>query len=180
MTPLPTAYTPPTTQISLVADLATRSAGLLAVVFSGAIFGFFYAWICSTMWGLDATDPRVAIQAMQAMNGSVRNAVFAPAFFGTPFVLWIAALLAWRTHRNHAAMSFAVGGLIYAVGGLILTMTNNVPMNESLGLLTVPTDIDAARAIWVEYSGTWQVYNVIRTVFSGITLAFAGYGLMRL
>jgi uncharacterized membrane protein len=53
-------------------------------------------------------------------------------------------------------------------------------MNESLGLLTVPTDIDDARAIWVEYSGTWQVYNVIRTVFSGITLAFAGYGLMRL
>ncbi len=180
MTPLPAAYAVPAPQVSAVADLATRIAGLLSVVFSGAIFGFFYAWVCSTMWGLDATDPRVAIQAMQAMNGSVRNAVFAPAFFGTPFVLWIAALLAWRTLRNRAALAFAVGGLIYAAGGLILTMTNNVPMNEALGLLTVPTDIDAARAIWVEYSGTWQVYNVMRTVFSGLTLALAGYGTMRL
>ena len=33
----------------------------LALLHSGAIFGFFYAWICSTMWGLDAADPNVAI-----------------------------------------------------------------------------------------------------------------------
>ena len=180
MTPLPAAYAAPAPQISALSVLATRIAGLTAVVFSGAIFGFFYAWVCSTMWGLDATDPRVAIQAMQAMNGSVRNAVFAPAFFGTPFVLWIAALLAWRTDRSRAALAFGAGGLNYAVGGLILTMTNNVPMNEALGLLAVPTDIDTARAIWVEYSGTWQVYNMMRTVFSGLTLALAGYGMMRL
>mgnify|MGYP000277137332 CR=1 FL=1 len=180
MTPLPTAYSVPAPQVSAHSLLAVRIAGLTAVLCSGAIFGFFYAWVCSTMWGLDATDPRVAIQAMQAMNGSVRNAVFAPAFFGTPFVLWIAALLAWRTGRPRAALAFGLGGLVYAAGGIILTMTNNVPMNEALGLMTVPTDIDAARAIWVEYSGPWQIYNVIRTVFSGLTLALAGYGLMRL
>ena len=51
----------------------------LALLHSGAIFGFFYAWICSTMWGLDAADPNVAISAMQAMNASVRNLVFVPA-----------------------------------------------------------------------------------------------------
>ena len=60
---------------------------LLSLTLSAAIFGFFYAWVCSTMWGLDAADPRVAIGAMQAMNASVRNAVFAPIFFGTPFAL---------------------------------------------------------------------------------------------
>lgn len=180
MTPLPTAYAPPRPDVSAWADMATRVTGLTALIFCGAIFGFFYAWVCSTMWGLDATDPRVAIQAMQAMNASVRNAVFAPAFFGTPFVLWIAALLAWKTDRNSAAFAFAVGGVIYAVGGILLTMTQNVPMNEALGQLVVPADIDAARAIWVEYSGTWQIYNVMRTVFSGIALALAGYGVMRL
>ena len=41
---------------------------MLALVSIGGIFGFFYAWVCSTMWGLDASDPRVAMQAMQAMN----------------------------------------------------------------------------------------------------------------
>lgn len=55
----------------------------LSLMLSGAIFGFFYAWVCSTMWGLDRAAPQVAIQAMQTMNASVRNAVIAPAFFGT-------------------------------------------------------------------------------------------------
>ncbi|WP_439124054.1 anthrone oxygenase family protein [Marivita sp.] len=180
MTPLPTAYSRPEPTISDWSLLAARLSGLAALIFSGAIFGFFYAWICSTMWGLDATDPRVAIQAMQAMNTSVRNAVFAPAFFGTPFVLWLAALLAWRCDRSSVALAFATGGLVYAVGGMILTMSVNVPMNEALGNLIVPTDKDAAHAIWDAYSGKWQVYNVTRTVFSGITLALAGYGMMRL
>ena len=52
------------------------------------------------MWGLDDADPRVAIAAMQAMNGSVRNAVFFPAFFLTPVVLGLAAALAWRERRR--------------------------------------------------------------------------------
>lgn len=30
---------------------------MLTLLSIGAIFGFFYAWVCSTMWGLDATDP---------------------------------------------------------------------------------------------------------------------------
>ena len=60
-----------------------RPLALLSLLLSAALFGFFYAWVCSTMWGLDMADPRVAIAAMQAMNASVRNAVFAPAFFGT-------------------------------------------------------------------------------------------------
>ncbi len=31
---------------------------ILALLFSGAIFGFFYAWVCSIMWGLDAPIPK--------------------------------------------------------------------------------------------------------------------------
>ncbi|MEH2506785.1 putative membrane protein [Bradyrhizobium sp. AZCC 1578] len=49
---------------------------IASIVFCGAIFGFFYAWVCSTMWGLDQADPRVAIAAMQAVNASVRNAIW--------------------------------------------------------------------------------------------------------
>lgn len=71
--------------------------GLLTVIHGGAIFGFFYAWVCSTMWGLDAIDPRVAIEAMKGMNASVRNAVFFPAFFLTPLVMAAAALAAMRS-----------------------------------------------------------------------------------
>ncbi|MEX0278502.1 MAG: hypothetical protein AB3N19_13365, partial [Ruegeria sp.] len=67
---------------------------MLSLLSIGAIFGFFYAWVCSTMWGLDAANPRTAIAAMQAMNASVRNAVFFPAFFLTPVILGATAFIA--------------------------------------------------------------------------------------
>jgi uncharacterized membrane protein len=49
---------------------------LAGLLLAGAVFGFFYAWVCSTMWGLDQADPRVRIAAMQTMNVLVRNIVF--------------------------------------------------------------------------------------------------------
>lgn len=153
-----------------------RGLALVSLLFAGAIFGFFYAWVCSTMWGLDAADPRIAIAAMQAMNASVRNAVFAPAFFGTPIVMLMTALVL----RGRAGLFFAAGGGIYLLGGLILTMAVNVPMNEALALLEVPEDIEDAGAIWADYSPRWQVFNIARTAVSGVALLLAGLGVMQM
>lgn len=155
-------------------------SGLAAVLFSGAIFGFFYAWVCSTMWGLDDADPRVAIEAMQAMNGSVRNAVFFPAFFLTPVVLAVAAVRARRANRTASSRLFGAAAAVYVVGAMALTMAINVPMNEDLATVVVPRSRDAAAAIWNDYSGEWQFWNTARTVFSGISLLLAAMGLARL
>lgn len=153
---------------------------IVAVLLTGAIFGFFYAWVCSTMWGLDDADPRVAIAAMQAMNASVRNAVFFPAFFLTPVALGVAAAVAhWYRHRAPAAL-FLAAACVYTVGGLLLTMAINVPMNEALGALAVPESREAAAAIWADYSGRWQRWNITRTVASGISLVLATLALLAL
>lgn len=151
---------------------------LLAVLFTGAIFGFFFAWVCSTMWGLDAAPPQVAIAAMQAMNASVRNAVFAPAFFGTPVVLLIAGVANWTIRP--AAYAFLTAALVYLLGGLVLTMLVNVPMNEALAQVSVPDDPQQAAAIWADYSPRWQVWNQIRAVASGVALLLAAWGTWRL
>ncbi|MEZ5094596.1 DUF1772 domain-containing protein [Nocardioides sp.] len=168
----------PTTEGRLLTPATVTAVG--GVVFAGAIFGFFYAWVCSTMWGLDQADPRVAIEAMQAMNGSVRNAVFAPAFFLTPVVLGIAAALCQREGRRLSAGLLALAAVVYLGGGLILTMTLNVPMNEDLARVVVPAEMDAARQIWQDYSASWQVYNQIRTVLSGVALTLAATALVTL
>lgn len=149
----------------------------LSLLLSGAIFGFFYAWICSTMWGLDAMDPRGAIAAMQAMNASVRNAVFAPAFFGTPFVLFATGGLAWMLGTRAAALAFLAGGAVYLFGGMVLTITVNVPMNEALAAVQIPETREAAAEIWAAYSPRWQVFNIVRTVASGMALLLTGVGL---
>jgi uncharacterized membrane protein len=159
---------------------STRAAVLVALILTGAIFGFFYAWVSSTMWGLDAADPRVAIEAMQEMNASVRNAVFFPAFFLTPFALTAAGALLRRDGARRTSTLFILAGGVYLVGGLLLTATVNVPMNRTLALVDIPDSIEAAGRIWTDYSERWQVWNLVRTFASGVALLLVGVGLTML
>lgn len=147
---------------------------MLSLLSIGAIFGFFYAWVCSTMWGLDATDPRTAIAAMQAMNASVRNAVFFPAFFLTPVVLGTTAFIAALQTRKRSAVLFGLAAILYVFGAFHVTATVNVPMNEALAEVAVPTDIGSAHEIWQDYSASWQVWNLLRTIVSGVCLILTG------
>lgn len=156
-----------------------KTLSITSILFCGAIFGFFYAWVCSTMWGLDHADPRIAIAAMQAMNASVRNPVFFPAFFLTPFVLAVTAIVAYLSQLKSAALWFAAAGLVYLIFGLFLTMGVNVPMNEALATVDIPGDVEAAEIIWQGYSPRWQFWNQLRTIASGIALAFSGIGLSK-
>lgn len=157
-----------------------KLSAITSFILGGAIFGFFYAWICSTMWGLDATDPKIAIAAMQAMNASVRNAVFAPAFFGTAPMMMITGAIAFSCKRKTAAMMFIAAGIIYLIGGNILTFSINVQMNEALALVTIPETNEEARAIWQNYSPEWQFWNQIRTIASGISLLLVGLAIMKI
>ena len=153
---------------------------IASVLLTGTIFGFFYAWVCSTMWGLDAADPKVAIAAMQAMNASVRNAIFAPAFFFTPIALLLTAILALNTKSNTVTYLFGFSGTVYLLFGLVLTMFVNVPMNNALALVIIPEAKADAQVLWNVYSHKWQFWNITRTVFSGIALVLASLGLYRL
>lgn len=157
----------------------THGSALAATLFTGAIFGFFYAFQCSVMWGLDAAAPRAALEAMRAINEAVRNLVFFPAFFLTPFLLALAAFLFWREAARQPALWFALAAVIYLLGGLVLTTLVNVPMNEELGALTLPTDEAELRVIWENYSPRWQLFNLIRTIASGAALLCAAIGLLK-
>jgi len=156
--------------------IATTSVGL-ALICCGAIFGFFFAWVSSTMWGLDAADPRVAIAAMQAMNASVRNPIFAVVFFGTPIITLLATLLSFRAGRAQAAATLLFGSALYLLGVVLTTVVFNVPLNEALAATEVPQDRAAAQIIWNEYSSPWQAFNQIRTVVAGVVLAMAAWAL---
>ncbi len=157
-----------------------KPLAVLSLLFSGAIFGFFFAWVCSTMWGLDAADANIAIAAMQAMNGSVRNAAFAPAFFGTPLILFVTALVAWRCREARAALLFGAAGFLYLLGGLLLTVLVHSPMNDGLALIETPLEASRAREVWQDYSSPWQSWNAVRTIVSCITLLVAGLAILSL
>ena len=149
----------------------------LSLLLSGAMFGFFYAWVCSTMWGLDAAPPTVSIQAMQAMNASVRNSVFAPAFFGTPVALLLAAGVAYAVRSNVSAAAFALAAVVYLFGVFAVTMLVNVPMNQALAAIDVASARDQAERLWQDYSVPWQAWNAARAVAAGVALLLTGIGL---
>ncbi|MEM8577292.1 MAG: anthrone oxygenase family protein [Pseudomonadota bacterium] len=155
----------------------TTPPALAALLFHGAIFDFFYAWICSTIWGLNTLPAGSAIDTMMAMNASVRNAVFAPIFFATPLVSVAAGLSLWG---SQPAWWFCAAAAIYIVGAMVPTMLVNVPMNEALAALT-PEQIAAdAEGWWSAYADRWQRWNIARCAMSGAALLCVGMGLVGL
>ena len=157
-----------------------RAFTVLAILSSGAMFGFFYAWVCSTLWGLDAADANVAISAMQAMNVSVRNPVFALGYFGTPLVLAAVALVAWKGEGRRAAILFGSGGLLYILGVMLPTSMVHVPLNEALAAVEAPLAAAGAKEVWQSYSAPWQLWNTVRAVAAGAALLLVGAGILNL
>ena len=158
--------------------LLTLGMPIVSTLFFGAIFGFFYAWICSTMWAFDTLDPRIAIEVMQVVNANVRNLVFFPGFMLTPAVGGLTAGLLFLAGQRAGGTWFLAASLVYLGGGLLLTMLANVPMNHALAETSIPADAAAAAEIWNAYSPEWQRWNITRTVLSGVALGLAGMGLI--
>src|SRR4028118_7780 len=59
----------------------------LATITTGLIAGFFYAYACSVTLGLALLPDEQYVEAMQAINATVRNGVFAFGFFGAALSL---------------------------------------------------------------------------------------------
>ncbi len=150
---------------------------VVTLALAGAMAGFFYAYSMSVMWALDAVDPKAAIASMQSINIVVRNAIFFPAFFGTPVVALVAAALWWKLGAGQVALLLALAAIVYLCGAFLLTILANVPMNEALAIAAIPTDPEAARTLWQNYSRPWTLWNHVRTVASFASLLLVGWAL---
>ena len=53
-----------------------------------------------------------------------------------------------------------IGGALYLIGTLLVTIVFNVPKNEALASVA-PADLDAARR-WAGYVARWTVRNHVR------------------
>jgi uncharacterized membrane protein len=114
---------------------------------------------------------------MNAINATVRNAVFAPSFFGPA----IAGLLLFVVYgRDSAAPAWfaRAAALAYIIGGFGLTLAVNVPMNEALAAAATPVATAAAFELWTGYSVPWTAWNTARTAFSFISFGLLLMALM--
>jgi uncharacterized membrane protein len=141
----------------------------LATLTTGLISGFFYAYACSVTLGLALLPDEQYIEAMQAINATVRNEVFAFSFFGAVVSLLSALAVHVSQLRSRRFLLIALATVLYIGGGFMVTFLVNVPMNEELARVgeVGPAALAHIRA---EYEGPWNFWNGVRTVFSSMTL----------
>ncbi len=151
--------------------------GLLALLLCGAVAGFFYAYSVSVLRGLDASDPRAAIEAMQGINATIRNPGFALGFFGAPLAAAAAALAFLLAGHRAAALALLLALTTYLACVLLPTAAVHVPMNEELARQAVPDDQEAALQLWRAYAEPWDSWNLVRTLGALASLLLVGLGL---
>jgi uncharacterized membrane protein len=145
--------------------------GMLGVttVLMGLIAGFFYAYACSVMLGLAEVDDRTFIDTMQAINATVRNAGFAPSFFGS-LIASVATAMVLYAKRNPARHLVALAAALY-FAAFAITFGISVPLNNELADAGSTATITDHAAVRQAYEDPWVVWNIIRTGFATAALA---------
>ena len=134
----------------------------LSALGCGVAGGFFFAFSVCVMKALGRLPPAQGMAAMQSINVVVINPGFLAVFFGTALACLgaiVSALLRWPDPR---APYWLLGGALYLVGTILVTMVCNVPRNNALAALA-PSRADAA-GLWAGYLSTWTAWNHVRSI----------------
>jgi len=129
---------------------------LAATVTAGLQAGAYYTWACGVMPGLARTDDHTFTSSMNHINVAIVNPVFMLSFLGAPA---LAAAAVAATTGN--ARTWAIAGLVCALGTVAVTALGNVPLNDAL----------AAGGSRADFETAWVRWNVVRTVTSTGALA---------
>lgn len=137
-----------------------------ALLTTGLIAGFFYAYACSVTLGTARLGDAEYIATMQAINATVRNPIFALSFFGALVMLVTAALVELRHGLTLRAILVVLALVAYALGGFGLTATINVPLNQALAQVSLDQSASALSLARQAYEPGWNTWNTVRTAFS--------------
>lgn len=147
-----------------MADRVIFAATLLAALGSGLIAGLFFVFSNTIMKALGRLSPADGSAAMQSINARILNPLFLTVFMGTGVISTITIVISLLHWPDSGSLWLLLGGLIYLMGSILVTLLFNVPLNEVLAR-TAPGDPSAA-GLWKNYLITWTRWNHVRTVAS--------------
>ena len=135
---------------------------LVAALGCGLIGGVFFAFSTFVMKALARLPSGEGMAAMQSINVVVLNPAFLATFLGTAAACALALVFSFlRWHEPHA-ICLLVGGTLYLVGTLVVTIVFNVPKNNALASVG-PADPESAN-LWAGYVASWTAWNHVQTV----------------
>ena len=133
---------------------------LLAALGCAMMAGVFFAFSAFVMKALARLPVEQGVAAMQAINMAAITFAFMTTLFGTAVAcgaLAVWALFAWD---ERFAPYLLVGGALYLVGTILLTIAYHVPRNEALARVE-PLGADA-ESHWRRYLSGWTTWNHVR------------------
>lgn len=148
----------------------------LSIIMAAGMAGTFFGFSTGVMPGLNAARPGSAIEAMQAINQKIQNPVFVAMFMLVPVLAAAAGVLLLTLDQKPAALLFFAAAAVYVLGALFPSFAVNIPMNNDLDKIAVPTDTARAAEIWSDYTGRWTAFNTVRAVFSWASLLLMAIG----
>jgi uncharacterized membrane protein len=116
---------------------AQRVTMVIAILLVGLSAGFFFSYAASVTLGLAQVDDITYVRTFQAINDTVTNAWFGVVFFGSVFALGAAVAANWSAGRSMRALT-GIALALYLTG-VAITGIGNVPLNDELATVTVPT-----------------------------------------
>ncbi len=140
-----------------------------ATLVTGLMAGLFFAYSCSVMPGLAATDDRTFAGTMQWINRRILNGWFLAAFLGA--VLLIALAVVLHLSVGGRVLAWTAAALVLYLATLMTTMRWNVPLNDRLDAAGPVDRIADLAAVRERFEASWVRWNLARTVTN--VLAFA-------
>ena len=135
---------------------------ILCALGSGAIGGVFFAFSNFVMPALVRIAPAEGIHAMQAINVTVVNRLFLGTFMGTGLLSMAAIVGALLNWDGAGSLCAVLGGAIYVLGCILVTLRGNVPLNNALMRVTQADAL--GEATWRSYLTDWTRWNTVRTI----------------
>jgi len=134
---------------------------LVSALGCGLIAGAFFAFSTFVMKALARLPGAQGIAAMQSINVVVINPWFMTALFGTALACVAAAVISLFEWDEPESIYRLVGGVLFLVGTILVTIAFNVPRNDALAA-TDPEGDDSAD-LWRRYIREWTTWNHVRT-----------------
>ncbi|MGP1394337.1 MAG: anthrone oxygenase family protein [Inquilinaceae bacterium] len=151
----------------------TGSLQLLTVgtaIGCGLMAGLFFAFSVCVMGALGRRPPAEGMAVMQAINLVILNPLFFIVFFGTAAGCALCvAVGSWQWSAPGAAF-LVLGGAAYLGGGVLVTATVNVPLNNRLAGVRTGDPDGADR--WADYRVRWTAWNHIRAAACILAMTF--------
>ncbi|MGY3056060.1 putative membrane protein [Streptomyces sp. TE3672] len=144
--------------MSLMSSTLSSSFLALAVITTGVYAGFMLTFLIAIMPGIAALPDERFTAAMRRFNEKVPGPAFLALFLG---VIALPAVVVFGGDGGTDRV-LAVAALVCAVGGHLITIAGNIPLNKALAE-SEGGDDSAARAA---FESPWNRLHRIRTVLS--------------